>query len=381
MLPRPVIKNIIEVVHALLLISTGSRGWYGRLTLWGIARAMTMRTTVKARRKRLSRFLSNKRFDVEAALQALVTFSGIQYWGSMVPVLLDQTSLCKDAVQAIFASFVHNNRGVPIDLCTFEGVSRTESQNTIEWRFIKGVIERLRTVIIPIIVMDRGYAKLTHIKDLARENALFIIRGCRNVIVEYGDAAGSQRLSLGRLRHTQGKAVRYRNVKYRDDGVQIVDIIVYRGYGFQEPWFLVVPSGREDMLPTEAVVQWYRWRMRIETTFRDFKSCLGARKGLLFTCDHAVRMSRIMICLTITYMILLAVSATGEARRVRKNLEVRRRKSRHGTRRTLSALTIALLAIENLLRSNTKSLEQLFIRLFDCWNTGLFSPAFDSVVL
>jgi hypothetical protein len=62
--------------------------------------------------------------------------------------------------------------------------------------------------------------------------------------------------------------------------------------------------------------------MRIETTFRDFKSCLGVRKGQHLVSDQAYKISRIMLCLAITYMVLLALGTTGAARRVRKSLEV-----------------------------------------------------------
>jgi len=340
---------------------------------------MTCAGSLKSHRKRLGRLLCNKRFDAAAAFGGLATLSGIGHLERFVPILLDQTSLCKDAVQAIVASFVYGNRSIPIDMCMFDNATISPSKNTIEWSFLKRLIDRLKASIEPIFVMDRGYAKLCLIKDLIANNALFIIRGCRNVIVEYGDSTGSHRVALGRLPHQSGKAIRYRNVKYRDDGIQVVDIIVYRERGFQEPWFLIVPPSLEEELPTDSVVQWYRWRMRIEITFRDFKSCLGARKGLLFVKDQAVRMERIMFCLSIAYILLLGISATSMARRVRKRMEMRRHTSRHGTRRTLSVLTVALLAIEELLRTNHQQLATVFCDLCAGWTAGPFSPAFDMI--
>ena len=84
-------------------------------------------------------------------------------------------------------------------------------------------------------------------------------RGRRDVIVEYKQDGQSKRKSLGRLRHRQGKAKRYCNIfKHPDKEKVKVDIVVYREKGFQEPWFLIVPAGSENILPTEVVVQWYR---------------------------------------------------------------------------------------------------------------------------
>jgi len=370
-LSKPVIKNMQLVVDAVLLLSTSNRGWYGRLSLWGIARCMGLQTTLKARRKRLGRFLCSKRYAVDAAMRGLLSFSGVLRWGDVVPVLLDQTSLCKDAVQAIVASFVHGTRSVPFDVCTFAYEGIKGSQNLLEWGFIRGLLQRLRPAVIPALVMDRGYAKLRHISNLAKENALYIIRGCRAVMVEYHDNKGSHRVSLGRLPHRQGIAVRYRNVKYRDDGAEVVDIVLFHGRGHAEPWFLILPPGKEELLPTATVVQWYRWRMRIETTFRDFKSHLGVRKGLHLLNDQCVRISRIMVCLAISYMLLLALGGTQEAADARRCNEVRRRKSRHGTRTTLSTLTVALMTLEQLRRMPGDVLGQTMRRILATADKGL----------
>lgn len=379
-LPKTVIKNMVLVVNAIMSLSCLNGGWYGRLTLWAIARTMSTDASVKSRRKRLGRFLNNKRFDVDKALAALVSLTGVEHWGSLVPILIDQTSLCNNAVQAIVASFVHNRRSVPIGMKTFDHTDIPDGQNILEWDFLSQLIDKLTPSIAPILVMDRGYAKLRHIKNLIENRALFVIRGCRNVIVQYGDSRGSHRLSLGRLPHRQGKAVRYRNVRYKDGEEQLVDIIVYRGRDFKEPWFLIVPPGSEEFLETARVVQWYRWRMKIETTFRDFKAQLGVRKGLQLRVDRPVRMARIMICLAIAYLFLLGLGDTGQARRTRKELEVRRRRSRHGTTRTLSALTVAMLTIQSLMLQDMARLVNLFFSLAEGWDKGIFSEAIDSIL-
>lgn len=350
-LSKPLSKNIAVVVSALLSLSTSVRGWYGRLTLWGIARAMHSAGTVKARRKRLGRLLGNAHFKLDAALAGLLSFTGIMRWDGLVPVLIDQTSLCKDAVWAIVASFVHQKRSVPFDLCTFSATGIKASQNRLEWDFLRDLLRRLRGSLTPVLVMDRGYAKVCHLAELINQHALFIIRGCRTVIVDYHTETGSHRCALGRLPHRQGVARRYRNVKYRSDGVAAVDIVVFHGWGHAEPWFLILPPCSEQILPTQKVVEWYRRRMRIETTFRDFKSWLGVRRGLHLVIDQPVRMGRIMICVALTYMIVLAVGASAAAARLRQRTEVRRRKARHGTRSTLSIFTVAVLTLEAALRT------------------------------
>jgi hypothetical protein len=370
---------MIAVVGALLPLAVSSRGWYGRLTLCGIARGMTgCRGTVKSRYKRLSRLLSNTRFQLVNAMRGLVAFSGVTHLQGLTAVLIDQTSLCKDEVQAIVGSIVYGNRSIPIAVETFEYSDIAGSQNRAEWTLIQRVMEILKGSLSIVFVMDRGYAKYFLLQKLMQQRALFIIRGCRTVTVEYHDERGTHRVGLGRLPHRQGVAIRYRNVRYRGSIPLVVDIIVFRGHGFQEPWFLIVPSGCEDLLPTDKVMEWYRWRMRIEVTFRDFKSCLGIRKGLHLQPGSSQRMARMLICLAIVYVMLIAMGETDTALRMRKAMEIRRKKPRHGTRRTLSVLSITLLVLSEVLYGSGVAPILLLLQLMESWTHGLFSPAFGS---
>jgi hypothetical protein len=375
LLPRPEVTAIIAVIGALIPLAVFSRGWYGRLTLCGIARSMAGKATVKSRFKRLSRLLSNARFNLDKAMPGLASFSGLTCLQDLTTVLIDQTSLCKDTVQAVFASIVYGCRSIPIALKTFEYCDIKQSQTAIEWQLIQSVIAILDGALNAIFVMDRGYAKYFLLHELKQRRMLFIIRGCRNVKVEYHDNRGAHCVGLGRLPHRQGVPIRYRNVRYKDGAWIIVDIVVFHGRGFDEPWFLIVPSGCEDRMPTDKVVQWYRWRMRIEHTFRDFKSCLGIRKGLHLEPGSAQRMARMLLCVAIVYIILIAMGETDTAQRMRKAMEIRRRKPRHGTRRTLSVLSIALLVLSQVLYGSRTSPFLLLHELMTVWSHGLLSMA------
>lgn len=153
------LKWLVEVVGALVEVSTRVRGWYGRLSQWEIARAMSCTGTVKSRYKRLGRFLGNRLLNSERLMMGLVGFSGVAAWGDMVPLLVDQTSLCGDAVQAIVASFVCGTRAIPLAVETFETVCAAGSQNNREWNLLQRVVDGLRGCVRCVLVMDRGYAK------------------------------------------------------------------------------------------------------------------------------------------------------------------------------------------------------------------------------
>jgi len=141
-----------------------------------------------------------------------------------------------------------------------------------------------------------------------------------------------------------GRASRHSNVAYQDTAQEPVDVVVFHDPGFKEPWFILVPAGSEAQLPTNDVVQLYRERMHIELTFRDWKTHLGVR-GLRLEVDPAPRLGRLLLALSIAYIIAVLLGAGEIAARIRAHSEVLRSTPRHGTRRRLSALSIGILAL------------------------------------
>ncbi len=338
-LPKPVLRNIVEIVIALMILLRTPRGWYGRMTLQGIARCMRTEGDVRVRAKRLDRFLRNNRFETSKIVLGMLSLTRGENPKGLFPILIDQSAV--GDVQVIMASFPYQGRAIPLSVETFEYDKMTLSQNQIEKGFFaqlrKSVGKRTRL----LFTMDRGYADVKYILDFNRQKALYIIRGCCNVKIEYNEGGKFRRIGLGRLPHRQGQARRYRNVIYHDKEKVLVDIVVYREKGFKEPWFLILPPGVEEVLPTEQVVEWYRLRMRIEVKFRDFKSCLGVR-GLKLKVDKAEKIRRLLICMAIAYVLLIVMGDSDLARQLRKRIEVLRKRRRHGTRRTLSVLSVAL---------------------------------------
>jgi hypothetical protein len=188
--------------------------------------------------------------------------------------------------------------------------------------------------------MDRGYARASLLKQLRTLSIPFVLRGRSNTIVR----VGNRRLSLGRLARRLGQARRYANAAYQDSSQEPVDVVVFHDPQFKEPWFLLVPAGSRAQLPTDDVVELYRERMHIELTFRDWKTHLGVR-GLRLEVDAPARLGRLLLALSIAYILAVLLGAGEIAQRVRAYCEVLRSKPRHGTRRRLGALSIGILAL------------------------------------
>ncbi|MFH0795809.1 MAG: transposase [Candidatus Omnitrophota bacterium] len=334
-----VVKNLAHLTIALVMLLRTPRGWYGRISLSGIARVLATEGSPKSRYKRLSRFLDNSQFKMADLSPYLIKLATGVENPSLLPLIVDQTAV--GDVQVITASCPTDGRAIPVATTTFEYGKIKESQTLLEDAFLERLATSLPKDLRLLWIMDRGYARVSLLKTCRKNKWFFIIRGRREVIIEYKENGKICRKSLGRLKHRQGKVIRYCGVLYQDKGKEKIDVIVYREKGFKEPWFLLVPADSQDILPTESVVDYYRARMNIEVNFRDFKSCLGA-------------------------------SDIGKS--LRKEVEIVRKKCRHGTTRTLSVLSIALMAItDTFLLTRTdliKTLVLCFRKITDNFSSG-----------
>ncbi|TET09663.1 hypothetical protein E3J84_04860, partial [Candidatus Aerophobetes bacterium] len=268
-------------------------------------------------------------------------------------------------VQVISANVPTEERSIPIAISTFEYRRIETSQNYLEEKFLTALSSQLPKGIKILEIADRGYGKSVLLKNRLKRRELFIIRGRRDVIVHYEENGKIYHKSIGRLKHSLGKPRRYRGCLYQDRKEIKVDVVVYRERSFKEPWFLLVPAGKEDILSTERVVELYRRRMNIEVTFRDFKSHLGVR-GLSLKVRKGERLDRLLGAMVLTYILLLVLGAGEIGKFLRKRIEILRSKARHGTRKTLSVLTISLFAISDTFLLTRDNLINALTECFNC---------------
>ncbi len=252
--------------------------------------------------------------------------------------MLDQTTL--RGTPTLLAGVRVTGRILPVAFACFEYRTLQKSQNALEWALLLLVTASLPRGCTPLLVMDRGYARVALLAQLRQAGISYLIRARRNTMVRLG----GQRLMLGRVPHRQRHAVRYAQVMYQNCKREPVDLIVFHDPAFKEPWYLLVPPGSQHELPTAAVVALYRQRMHVELTFRDWKTHLGIR-GLRLEVDIAPRLERLLLALTVAYTLAVLLGAGPAARRVREDCEILRVTPRHGTRRRLSALSVGILLL------------------------------------
>jgi hypothetical protein len=323
---------------AMLQLWRGARSGNGWLTLCAISRALPLDENEKARSKRLYRLLRNLSLDGTAMTPLLVRLALGTHPCGWIPIVVDQTDI--RGTQVIMAGVRISNRILPVAFASFEYREIRKSQNVLENSLLLLIASCLPPGCKPVFIMDRGYARASLLKQLRAMDIPFIIRGRATTIVR----VHGRRLGLGRLSYRRGTASRYSLATYQDEVQEPVDIVVFHDPAFQEPWFLLVPAGSKERLSTDVVVSLYRERMHIELTFRDWKTHLGIR-GLRLEVDPAARLGRLLLALSIAYIIAVLLGSGAIATRVRAHSEVLRSQPRHGTRRRLSALSIAILAL------------------------------------
>ena len=138
-LKKTVTRNLACLILAFVLLFRPHRGWYGRLTLGGIARCLPTEGGGKSRYKRVTRFLDNENFQTISLTTDLARLPYPEE--DLLPVIIDQTQI--GDVQVISANVPTEGRSIPLAISTFEYTRIERSQNLIEEEFLSSVSSRL----------------------------------------------------------------------------------------------------------------------------------------------------------------------------------------------------------------------------------------------
>jgi hypothetical protein len=331
-----ILKNIALVTHALITLFSGARGGNGWLSKAALARCLPLATGPKQREQRLYRFLDNARLTPELLIPLHVALACGTKLRQRLPMILDQTTI--RGIDTLLIGLVFEGRVLPIAFSCFMKQFIHKSQNILEHSLILAAMSCFPVEFRPLLILDRGFARVALLIYLRQEGIPFLCRAKRNVMV-YVNGKGR---TLGRFKIKPGQLRRY-SVFYHSQKKEALDLIIYFGKGYKQPWYLLVPSGTS--LTAEQIVELYAKRMSIEQGFRDWKTHLGIR-GLVFRGDNpAPRLTRLLLAFSLSYLLCLSLGSTEQAQIVRAFVEIKRYKPRHGTTRTLSVLSIGILRL------------------------------------
>lgn len=351
-----ILKNIALVTHALITLFSGARGGNGWLSQAALSRCMPLGIGPKERAQRLHRFLNNVRLTPEVLIPLHIILACGTNLRECLPMILDQTTI--RGIETLLIGLVYEGRVLPIAFSCFMKRQIHKSQNILEHSLILAAMSCFPVAYRPWLILDRGYARVSLLIRFRQEGIPFLCRATRAVKV-YLNGKGQ---TLGRFKIKPGQLRRY-SVLYHSEKKEPLDLVIYFGKGYQEPWYLLVPSGTS--LTAKEIVELYGKRMSIEQGFRDWKTHLGVR-GLVFYGEHAAsRLNRLLLAFSLAYLLCLALGSTEEAQAVRAFVEIKRYKPRHGTTRTLSVLSIGILrlSLKKLSKQAYRSLLRIIARL------------------
>lgn len=349
-LHRPVRKNLVLLVSAFITLTAALRSGYGQLTLASVARALPLGTSFKDRYKRLNRFLDNPFFDPQGLTEGLFALLlGMASCPATIPVVLDQSTI--GAAQLLLAGIPQAGRILPLALWVFtygdiqNQPDRVKSQNFLEHLFILRLLEAAPECWTLCFLLDRGYARVSLALELLRQPRVsFILRTQKKVVIWRKKHGRWRKCSIGHLPLRYGQPRRLERILYRGNHSIELDLVIYYEPGFKEPWYLLVPPGSAQWLPTCDVIALYRRRMSIEQGFRDFKTHLEVR-GLQLQVRITERVQRLLQAFTLAYALIVSLGMTHVAQMARRRLEDPRIKARHATTKILSARTVAALLL------------------------------------
>lgn len=361
-----VIKNIGLVTFAMVQLFEGARGGHGWLSRAAIARCLPLSEQPSSKEQRLYRFLGNPRFTPEVLIPLLLSLVCGTCGSCPLPMVLDQTTV--GGICTLLIGVVYEGRVLPVAFSCFTYSKIHKSQNILEHSLIVAVMSCFPRGSRPWLIMDRGYARVDLLIQLREQWIPFLVRAKKNVTIY----EGGKSKSLGRFCAPLGRVRAYR-VHYHSRKKEPLLLVIFHGRGYKEPWYLLAPIDTE--LTAEQIVDLYRRRMNIEQGFRDWKTHLGVR-GLLFKSENpAPALTRLLLAFSLSYIICISLGASAEGYAARALIEIPRRRPRHGTRRTLSVLSIGILrlSLPQFAASARRELQALLAYL--CTGKGLIAAA------
>jgi hypothetical protein len=218
--------------------------------------------------RKIEKFLKRKTMRLECLWQWL-WWNYTRYLNDCY-VVIDWT-MWGDGRQVLLAAIMHRSRCLPFLAVAYDIRKIERSQNQAESAFFI-ILRLLRRVGQRITcINDRGFARISLLKELSRSNLHFITRVCHQTHFENEKYQGL--LKNLPLKMDQVRDLGLGMLGKEKKNQTLVRLIAYRAKGYKAPWYIA--SERLDP-SAQQIVDLYTRRMGIEAGFRDIK---GLRYG------------------------------------------------------------------------------------------------------
>lgn len=285
----------------------------GHLTVSEIARGIPTTLDHWPKLKRIWRFLSNLKWSPIDCFPWLLAFLLSRFSPKRyLPVIIDQSTIA-GKWEVLWASIPFRGRALPIYFKVFRyediRADPEGSQNKLEDQFVRDVVAMLPQSPSPLLLFDRGYARVPLLRLLDSLQVKYVVRARKDVVVRHGDEHHGplSDVSVGRgTLHWWSKALYHSTESYP------VNLAITLNSTADEPWYLI--TNLERSLTT---VHWYERRFRCEELFKDIKDQLHLETIRVKTTE---RVERLLFVLVVSYYVLTLIGAAAQRARLRRKV-------------------------------------------------------------
>ena len=316
--------------------------------------ARTRRYNRRKAYRKIEKFLHRKTLNLDSVWQWLWDHYTAQITDCFV--IVDST-MWKDGRQVLMAALAHSGRCLPFLGVAYQVRKVLRSQNQAEHSFFSLLSLLRRSNQQITCINDRGFARISLVKQFVEGNLRFITRVCHNTYFSSSKYKGLLRdyqIKEGRLVDLgEGELGKDKKNQAR------LRLVVYRGRGHKAPWFIA--TDRAD-LSAQQVASLYARRMGIESGFRDTK---GSRYGWglkQIGLQSDVQLTVLWAAAMVAYAIRMAAGAS----EVKKDSQAQFNWGKKGARRSLLMVGRNVVS-SGLLKSGelVKQMPKLALRLSD----------------
>ena len=304
-------RNLVWLVLGLMQVRDA------HLSISEVARAIHTRSSHWHKFKRMYRFLSNLKWSPQDCCDELLRFLLRRFrYNGYLPVIIDQSTL-GGRWEVLWASIPFRGRALPIcfRLFTYAQIRADAegSQTKLEDEFIRTVVQQLPCPAQAVLLLDRGYARVSLLRLLASLDVKYVVRARADTWVDYHRRhfAGP----LAEITVDRGELHWWPHVRYHKQARQPTNLAIALNATAREPWYLLTNLSR-----AATTVFCYERRFRCEELFKDIKDQLHLETLRL---TKQCQVERVLFGIIVAYYALtligVAAQRAGLSRKVCKD--------------------------------------------------------------
>jgi hypothetical protein len=300
-------RNLAWLVLGLLQVRDA------HLTVSEIARAILTRSNHWHKFKRMHRFLSNVKWSPQGCFPILLQFLLSRFrTGAYLPVIIDQSTIA-GRWEVLWASIPFRGRALPFCFRLFTTAELKAdpegSQPKLEDEFIATVVHLLPCPAQAVLLLDRGYARVSLLRLLGSLGVKYVLRVRADTWVYYRPGYEGP---LAKIKVRRGELLWWRNVDYQKRERYPTNLAITLNAIAAEPWYLVTNLSR-----AAATIFWYERRFRCEELFKDIKDQLHLETLRI---KQPCQIERLLFGLVIAYYALTLIGVAAQRAGLRRKV-------------------------------------------------------------